>query len=464
MVSQGESARPQLSTQLNDAVDASADNEDAGEDTTDKHDLLLPVLRQLLAFCTFLVQVGSFRVGSVRAFRTVVKTAAEVSAGVGVGSFWVTCALQWSFYQRFVAVALLFPAIALLCLLSVRAVFFRTNTRSFTRSLCAAPGSLDSANERKIRCFVDASIVYCLYAAFPTVTRQLFEAMHCTEIKMVKDDGNVSASYLTADFRVSCQDNATYDLVRATAIALTTAYVIAPPVALGWWTAKYRKSLTDEMSMRRFGFLYRGFRLDAYPWWGCVYLLSTVAVTAIVVFLERDLEQMVAALLVFVVLLVLQMGARPFRALVLNRLQVIAYAALVVTQFVPICISVFQTANLQNREQHLTGQTALPVSLGLIAINFAVVVCYLVAAWRVRGNTIHSARNMIKAAPACCYYSCRRAIQSAWNTIKCCCCRCCRRQSVARGSIHEDLLGEVRLLDQDLLGEQKQPASDTASL
>ena len=202
-------------------------------------------------------------------------------------------------------------------------------------------------------------------------------------------------------------------------------YVVVPPVALGWWIRRNRDSLTDEMSMRRFGFLYRGYRLDSYPWWGCVSLLGKVAVTAIVVFVNNELEQMVTALMVFSLLLFLQANARPFKTAVLNNLQSLAYFSLFITQFVPIYISVTKTANQQDREQQLNGSDAMFVSVCLIAMNGAVIVCYLVCALREVGYLV------------CGYCSC-----------------CCRQEDRANlsglGSLHEDLLGDMSMSSRGL--------------
>ena len=299
---------------------------------SNQQDLLLPILRQLLGFCTLLGKVGSFRVGSVRAFRSIVMAGEQITAGVGVGSFWLTCALQWSFYLRFLVVAVLPVVVALLCFVGVRLAYCRTSWRTFIRAIATKASALEDPIERKVRCYLDASVIYCLYMAFTTVSHQIFSALDCTDIKLVKDGGLTSGSFITADFRVSCVGNGAYDIVRLTAFVLVGVYVVAPPVVLAWWISAHRSGLTDEMSMRRFGFLYRGYRLDAFPWWGCVSLMGKVAITAIVVFLHQDLEQMVAALLVFVSLLCLQMAAKPFRTRTLNNLQVIAYVALAVTQ------------------------------------------------------------------------------------------------------------------------------------
>ena len=210
-----------------------------------------------------------------------------------------------------------------------------------------------------------------------------------------------------------------------------------PPLALGWWIRRNRDNLADEMTMRRFGFLYRGYRLDAYPWWGCVSLLGKAAVSAIVVFLDRELVQMVTALMVFSVLLFLQTTARPFKTAMLNNMQVLAYVALSVTQFVPIVISVTKTANQQDREQQLDHSEALPVSIGLIAMNGAVILCYLVCAWRERGTAVAAGR--AKVGKAC-------------AMMRRCCCCCCRKGSGdrdRRGSLHEDLLGDMNLSERE---------------
>ena len=161
---------------------------------------------------------------------------------------------------------------------------------------------------------------------------------------------------------------------------------------------------------------------------------------------------MVAALLVFTVLLFLQTTAKPFKTAMLNNLQVLAYATLVVTQFVPISISVIRTANLQERQQQLGEAAALPVSIGLIAVNCVVIIAYVVCAWKERGTAVAKAR--VKAGRVC-------------GTLRRCC-SCCggtgRRGGDGEqwGSLGEDLLGGmvlggVNLSERALPQEEKSP-------
>ena len=63
--------------------------------------------------------------------------------------------------------------------------------------------------------------------------------------------------YLASDFRVSCVGNPDYVLVQGFAIALVVLYVLLPPLVLGLWLTRNRNVLTDEMRMRRLGFLYK---------------------------------------------------------------------------------------------------------------------------------------------------------------------------------------------------------------
>ena len=177
-------------------------------------------------------------------------------------------------------------------------------------------------------------------------------------------------------------------------------------------------------------------------------MLSKVAVTAIVVFVDEELVQMVTALLVFCVLILLQTTAKPFKTAMLNNLQILAYVALAVTQFVPIFISVMRTANLQERQQQLGEAAALPVSIGLIAVNCVVIIAYVVCAWKERGTAVAKAR--VKAG-------------RAWVALRrCCCCSCCRGSGRRGGgeqwnSLDEDLLGGLNLSNRALPQEEKSP-------
>ena len=177
-------------------------------------------------------------------------------------------------------------------------------------------------------------------------------------------------------------------------------------------------------------------------------MLSKVAVTAIVVFVDEELVQMVAALLLFTVLLFLQMAAKPFKTAMLNNLQILAYVTLVVTQFVPISISVMRTANLQERQQQLGEGAALPVSIGLIAVNGVVIIAYVVCAWKERGTAVAKAR--VKAGRVC--VALKRG----------CCCSCCSGSGRRGGgkqwdSLGEDLLGGLSLSEHVLPQEEKSP-------
>ena len=170
-------------------------------------------------------------------------------------------------------------------------------------------------------------------------------------------------------------------------------------------------------------------------------MLSKVAVTSIVVFVDEELVQMVAALLVFTVLLFLQMAAKPFKTAMLNNLQVFAYISLAITQFVPIFISVMRTANLQDREQQLGTAAALPVSIGLMVVNCAMIVAYIVCAWKERGSAVAKAK--AKVGGVC----------AALRRVRCCCCWYGGgvggggggAGANRRGSLHEELLGDMSL-------------------
>ena len=184
-------------------------------------------------------------------------------------------------------------------------------------------------------------------------------------------------------------------------------------------------------------------------------MLSKVAVIAIVVFLDKELEQMVSALFVFSVLILLQMAAKPFEKAMLNNLQVFAYVALAVTQFVPIYLSVKEReqqidqvlAHEQEQQQQLGEAAALPMSIGLVAVNGAVIIAYLVCAWKERGTAVVNARAKVRGA----FVVLQR---------RCCCC-CCGggigQAEARRGSLHEDLLGDMSLTAHELPQEGKTP-------
>eukprot|EP00947_MAST-08B_sp_MAST-8B-sp1_P002807 g2807.t1 len=288
----------------------------------ERKDLLLPIIRQLISFCMLLGKVGSFQVGAVKAFRLASRYVSEATTGIGLGSYWFTCAVGWSFYGRLFVVAALPAFVAVICFLAVRL--------------------------------------------------QVFEALACTEITFVN---GTSVSYLTADFRVSCDDQA-YRAARWLAIALVTTHVILPPVMLAVWIRRNRFQLQSAMAIRRVGFLYRGFKLDKYPWWGVVQLVTKVLIAAIVVFLDQELKQMVAATLLFATLLLMQVALRPFAGAVLNKLQVAALMSLTVTQFVPIAVSSFFVANQQDRMQVINEGVATTISIALVAFNGLTIILY----------------------------------------------------------------------------------------
>eukprot|EP00947_MAST-08B_sp_MAST-8B-sp1_P006626 g6626.t1 len=222
-----------------------------------------------------------------------------------------------------------------------------------------------SSSLLRARCYMDASVVYLFYLAFPTVVQQIFEALACTDITFVN---GTSQTYLTADFRVSCSDQA-YQAAHWLAVALVATHVILPPVLLAVWVRRNRFELQSPMAIRRVGFLYRGFKLDKYPWWGVVQLVTKVLIAAIVVFLDQELKQMVAATLLFATLLLMQVALRPFAGSILNKLQVVALMSLTVTQFVPIAVSSFYVANQQDRMQVINEGVATTISIALVVFN-----------------------------------------------------------------------------------------------
>ena len=417
------------SAKVNDDNDDDDDDDAEHGDATQqdrvgrKDDPLIPILRQLISYIMLLGKIGSFQVGAVKAFRTAVHAVSEVTTGVGLGSYWFTCAVGWNFYQRLLVVALMPALVIVVCFFVVRLAFCRQPWRQFIRAtlLRHAHGSRNSMGNdgdaltddgdshhnqvadagavadgvtpssadtillnQRVRCYFDASVVYLFYLAFPTVTHQVLEALSCTEIAFVSTERS-RERFLTADFRISCDDPAYSTGARSVAIVLVLTYIVSPPVLLGLWIRRNRGHLQDPMAMRRLGFLYRGFRLDAYPWWACVQLGTKAAIVSIVVFFDKELEQMVTALLLFTVLLMLQISLRPFATPVLNRLQVFTLLSLTITQFVPVAVSTFETANQQDRQQVIDSEAAVTISVFLLIINGAVAMMYLVEAWRHRG-------------------------------------------------------------------------------
>ena len=418
----------------------------------ERRDLLLPIIRQLISFCMLLGKVGSFQVGAVKAFRLASRYVSEATTGIGLGSYWFTCAVGWSFYGRLFVVAALPAFVAVICFLAVRLVLFRTSCRTFLRATimrCGAhnndddgdagdqardhgveKGAIEEAEDDdetpsrlrqsssllRVRCYMDASTIYLFYLAFPTVVQQIFEALACTNIKFAN---GTAMTYLTADFRVSCDDQA-YRAARWLAIALVATHVILPPVMLAVWIRRNRFQLQSAMAIRRMGFLYRGFKLDKYPWWGVVQLVTKVFIAGIVVFLDQELKQMVAATLLFATLLLMQVALRPFAGSVLNKLQVAALMSLTVTQFVPIAVSSFFVANQQDRMQVINEGVATTISIALVALNGLTIILYVVAAWQCRGEAVS---DVIKAVARL------RGLgiaQRFWR--KCLCCRSRRRQ------------------------------------
>ena len=97
----------------------------------------------------------------------------------------------------------------------------------------------------------------------------------------------------------------------------------------------------------------------------------------------------------------------------------------------PIAISVYRTANQQDREQNLGGEEALVVSVGLLVLNGAVILSYLVCAGIAAGSKL---RVLLK---------------------RCCCCIVVggnnnARADIRRGPLHEDLLGDMSMSTRSL--------------
>ena len=428
----------------------------------ERKDLLLPIIRQLISFCMLLGKVGSFQVGAVKAFRLASRYVSEATTGIGLGSYWFTCAVGWSFYGRLFVVAALPAVVAVICFLAVRLVLFRTSCRTFLRATITRYGDSENDDDGSViddarnhgeekkgteedeegqtarqptnslllraRCYMDASVVYLFYLAFPTVVQQIFEALACTDITFVN---GTSVTYLTADFRVSCSDQA-YQAARGLAIALVVTHIILPPVLLAVWIRRNRSELQSAMAIRRMGFLYRGFKLDKYPWWGVVQLVTKVLIAGIVVFLDQELKQMAVAMVLFATLLLMQVALRPFSGTVLNNLQVVALMSLTVTQAVPIVVSSFFVANQQDRMQVINEGVAIAISIALVAFNGLTIILYVVAAWRARGEASEALR-LVRAKSI--------GIGKRCGGACCCCCWANRRR---RESVFELVSGSDR--------------------
>jgi hypothetical protein len=241
----------------------------------------------------------------------------------------------------------------------------------------------------------DKIFVTCLIVAFVShmsMTKTSLQLLTCTSIRPLSttsalpQDGVAPAlssgctlenanRRLAADMEVCCGDPASQIMMYGMGVPGVVVYAFGIPIAAAWMLWRVREELTtDPRIVATLGFLYNGYRDEAW-FWESVVMLRKVGVAAVAVFLApfgARYQTYTGLLLVFAVT-VLQVAVRPFEREELNRLELAA----LVTAFVTFECGLFLTSDGQ------TGVIAAQVAtIGIFAFNLGFLCMVIVTVGR----------------------------------------------------------------------------------
>ena len=184
------------------------------------------------------------------------------------------------------------------------------------------------------------TMIVMLFMVHMSVTKASLQLMTCRPLGQLGSDaarldgtvmGSVASdgcsveearSRVAGDLELCCTDPTVQSFRLGLGIPSMLVYAFGIPVTAGlvlWWN---QKNLEQKRVRATLGFLYAGYRKETY-YWETVVMIRKALVATIAVFLAPmgAAIQTYAAILLMVGLIVLQLVYKPFRAEILNRLE-----------------------------------------------------------------------------------------------------------------------------------------------
>jgi len=181
-----------------------------------------------------------------------------------------------------------------------------------------------------------ATIVILLFLAHPTLTKYLFNIFTCMDI-----DGQL---YLLQQLEVKCWDSTHVFYIVTTALPAIVGWVLGVPAVCLMYLVKNKKTL-HHMSIRiRLGFLFNGYREQAY-YWEFVILYRKIIIICCSVFLTTVSIPVQALCVMFILVfsLYLQDKIKPYTTTDLNSIELKSISCATVTIY---CGLFFLTGDL----------------------------------------------------------------------------------------------------------------------
>ena len=220
------------------------------------------------------------------------------------------------------------------------------------------------------------SVLVLSYVAWPAVARQAFEVMHCTTIN--------GRRYLSADLRVSCDDN-TYASYMAWAMALLAFFIPVFPLglfALLWRnqqkikTGKKAGYMTPEFR-NKYRFLFEGLRPEI-PYWELMVMCRKLIFTGTLTLLAHQRWlQLPACLCVMAAIFGTHAKAAPYKDWWKGALETIALFALMISLLLGCALTPLTRRDLERRRPGST-QAA---SILFIAVHIPVLMLFVLLLW-----------------------------------------------------------------------------------
>jgi len=271
-------------------------------------------------------------------------------SGTGMNISPVQCELQLTYYERYAAI-IFFPAAAVLACVAINVIAIAW----YTACSRTGPGFVAELKAfwRSQKPLAVGTLV--LFMAYPSMTAQAFTMFPC------RPEAIGGVHYLVADIGVSC-DTTQHALGLSFSWAVVFFLCAGMPLAFVWWLWRHDTQVRAGASsnfFRLFGFLYQGYRTDAWYLygWESLAMLRKAFVVAVAATTTDPVYQVGALQLLLFTAFCLQMHFAPYDRPLLNYLEAMTLAALILTQAINMMYQ--RTLSLQEAAASLTSTPAV---------------------------------------------------------------------------------------------------------
>jgi len=260
---------------------------------------------------------------------------AETASSPSIQFYSSDCAIEWTYYERFI-VYLSMPLIyTFSCLVILSLVTLIISPIRNSKRKTIAINKIDKYNinnpvgKKFLYKWIRISLVVGLFLMYPTIIKNLFQIINCTKIDQ--------RYYLSKDFKIECytREHLFYAFISYIFLGI---YGFGIPFGAFYFLYKFRNRLYSSDVVESLKFLYIEYKPDRY-YWELIIMFRKISIIFMSVFLfskDTSRYQMVLASWMVQLSLIAHIYFRPYDTItefgqLCNRLEIFSLTTLVVT-------------------------------------------------------------------------------------------------------------------------------------